>query len=210
VSAVTDASLRPATDASAPVTPAAVGPRLTTAAATIGLAALLVSIAFVTGGGVDEIVASSGNTWTEIGLTLLGLLAVAIGIFARPPDGRRFGWGTAGLMGVMFALEATSIAWSVVPDSSWLASGQMLGYLAAFAGAIFLARPYASRWPVARGPGAVGDNAQCLVPAGRGIPAIAGCQRPVRPPAGAVRILERDRAVRGDGGPLLSMAGRPK
>jgi hypothetical protein len=151
VSAVTDASLRPATDASAPVTPAAVGPRLTTAAATIGLAALLVSIAFVTGGGVDEIVASSGNTWTEIGLTLLGLLAVAIGIFARPPDGRRFGWGTAGLMGVMFALEATSIAWSVVPDSSWLASGQMLGYLAAFAGAIFLARPYASRWPVVLG-----------------------------------------------------------
>jgi hypothetical protein len=161
VSAVTDAFPRPATDETAPATPAAVGPGLTTAAATIGLAALLVAIAFVTGGGVDEIVASSGNTWTEVGLTLLGLIAVTIGIFIRPPGARRVGWVTAGLMGSMFALQAGSIAWSVAPDSSWLASGQMLAYLAAFSGVIFLARPLSARWPIVLGALALWATTLC-------------------------------------------------
>jgi hypothetical protein len=149
VSAVTDASARPATHET-PAGPAA-GRSLLPAGATAGLAALLVTIAFVTRGGVDETVASTGNTWTEIALTLLGLVAVAIGIFIRPVGARRFGWVTAGLMAVMFVLEASSTAWSVAPDSSWLASGQMLAYLAVFAGVIFLARPSMGRWPVVLG-----------------------------------------------------------
>jgi hypothetical protein len=113
---------------------------------TVGLAAALVAISFVTGGGVDETVASPGNTWTEIVLTLLGVLAVSGGALVRLPGARRYGWVTAGLMALMFALEAASIVWSVAPDSSWLASGQMLAYVAVFAGAIVLARPLARGW----------------------------------------------------------------
>jgi hypothetical protein len=161
VSAVTDAFPRPATDENTPATPPSPGRPLLTAGATVGLAALLVAIAFTTGGGVDEIVASSGNTWTEIVLTLLGLVAVTIGLFLRPPGARRFGWATAGLMGVMFALEAASIAWSVAPDSSWLASGQMLAYLMVFAGAIFLARPLMTMWSVVLGALVLWAGALC-------------------------------------------------
>jgi hypothetical protein len=159
MSAVTDASARPATDE----TPAPTGTRrsLLTAGATLGLAAVLVAIAFATGGGVDELVASSGNTWTEIILTLIGFIAVTIGVLIRPPGARRFGWATAGLMGVMFALQAASTAWSVAPDSSWLASGQMLAYLAVFAGAIFLARPFMSRWSIVLGALVLWASALC-------------------------------------------------
>ena len=38
------------------------------AVATIGLAAVLIASAFVTGGGLDSNVAAAGNTWTELGL----------------------------------------------------------------------------------------------------------------------------------------------
>jgi heme/copper-type cytochrome/quinol oxidase subunit 2 len=120
--------------------------RRTRAALTIAVALLLTAIGFVTGGGVDEIVAGWRNTWTEIGLDVLGAIAVGAGACLKPP-GRRFGWATVGLMAVLLALEAASIAWSVAPDSSWLASGQMLAYLAVFAGATLLARPLARHWP---------------------------------------------------------------
>ena len=114
--------------------------------AVVILAALLVAIAFTTGGGVDTIVASSGNTWTEIALTLLGLVAVAAELLYGDPRRRRHGRVTVALMAVLFALEAASIAWSVVPDSSWLAAGQMLAYLAAFAGAASLSRLAPGGW----------------------------------------------------------------
>ena len=110
------------------------------------LTVLLVAIAFTTGGGVDEVVASSGNTWTEIALTLLGLVAVSAELLSGDRSRRRHGQVTVALMVVLFALEAASIAWSVLPDSSWLASGQMLAYLAAFAGAASLARLIPSGW----------------------------------------------------------------
>ncbi len=146
VSAVTEAPQRPATDETASTAGTPDGFARGQAVITVGLAAALVAIAFVTGGGVDETVASPGNTWTEIVLTALGAVGVAVGVFRRPAGTRRHGWLALGLMGLMFALEAASIAWSVVPDSSWLAAGQMLAYLAVFAGAIALTPSVRGRW----------------------------------------------------------------
>jgi hypothetical protein len=111
------------------------------------LAAALIAIAFVAG-GVDETFATPGNTWTEIALTLLGVITATAALLVAGPGGRRYGWVTVGLMAAMFALEAASTIWSVVPGSSWLASGQMLAYLAVFAAAAAVARVLPERWTV--------------------------------------------------------------
>ncbi|HET9125837.1 MAG TPA: hypothetical protein VFN65_13235, partial [Solirubrobacteraceae bacterium] len=116
------------------------------AAGTVGLAVVLVAIAFVTGGGVEQNVATPGNTWTEIALLCLGALAVGAGLLLRPPGERRSGWVAAALMGLLFADTAASIAWSWAPDASWIGASKMLAYLAVFAGAIMLARPLARCW----------------------------------------------------------------
>jgi hypothetical protein len=149
VSSVTEAPERPAageTSASHPP-----GGFLSRTASTVGLAAALVAIAFVTGGGVDQNVASAGNTWTEIVLTALGALAIGLGLLRRAPGERRPGWIAAGMMGLLFADTAASIAWSWAPDNSWIGASQMLAYLAVFAGAIMLARPWARGWPTLLG-----------------------------------------------------------
>ena len=128
----------------APATPS---PKLTgQVALAVCLAAALVALAFVTGGGVDQTVATPGNTWSNIVVTLLGAAAVCAAIVVRRP-GRRWGAVTVALMAALTALEALSIVWSVLPDSSWLAANQMLAYLATFAGAAALARLAPRRWP---------------------------------------------------------------
>ena len=133
----------------------------TSTAVTIAVAVALAATGFITAGGVDEAVASGRNTWTEIALDVLGAIAVGVGIFRRPP-GRRFGLVTAALMAVLFALGAVSIAWSVAPDSSWLASGQMLAYLAVFAAGAALARPLARHWRALLGGIVLWASAICL------------------------------------------------
>jgi hypothetical protein len=116
------------------------------------LSAGLVAVAFVTSGGVDQTTATTGNTWTEIVLTLLGAGAVATAVLVGGVSrGRAWGAGTVGLMAALTALTGLSILWSVVPDTSWSAANQMLSYLAAFAGAAALARLAPGRWPVLLG-----------------------------------------------------------
>lgn len=146
VSAVSDASARPTNDETASAGRPPGGPPRSQTAITVGLAACLVAITFVTGGGVDQNVATSGNTWTEIVLTVVGAVGIGAGVLLRPAGARRFGWLAAGLMLVMFALEAASIAWSVAPDASWIGASQMLAYTTVFIAAILLARPLAARW----------------------------------------------------------------
>ena len=133
----------------------------TTTAVTIAVAVALAATGFITAGGVDETVASGRNTWTEIALDVLGAIAVGVGIFQRPP-GRRFGLATVALVAVLLALGAVSIAWSVAPDSSWLASGQMLAYLAVFAAGAALARPLARHWRALLGGIVLWASAICL------------------------------------------------
>jgi hypothetical protein len=159
VSSVTEAPERPATDETTPASRPSGA--LRRAAPTVGLAAVLVAIAFVTGGGVDQNVASAGNTWTEIALIALGALAVAAGLLRRAPGEQRPGWVTAAMMGLLFADIAASIAWSWAPDASWIGASQMLAYLSVFAGVIMLARPWARGWPAVLGALALWSATLC-------------------------------------------------
>jgi hypothetical protein len=131
------------------------------AIAATAIAAMLVAVAFTTGEGVDELAASPGNTWTEIALLLIGVLVVGVACFRAPAARRRWGVVTVSLMALLFALSAASIAWSVVPDSSWLASGQLLAYLAVFAAGVALARLAPGRWPALLGGLALACVALC-------------------------------------------------
>lgn len=116
------------------------------------LSAALVTIAFVTSGSVDQTTATTGNTLTEIVLTLLGAGAVVAAVLGCGLSrGRAWGAGTVGLMAALTALTALSILWSVVPDTSWSSANQMLSYLGAFAGAAALARLAPRRWPLLLG-----------------------------------------------------------
>ena len=150
VSSVTEAPEHPATDETAPASPRP-GSALSRTASPVVLAAALVAVAFTTGGGVDQNVASAGNTWTEIVLMALGAVAVGLGLLRRTPGERRPGWVTAAMMCLLFADTAASIAWSWAPDASWIGASQGLAYLSVFAGVIMLARPCAHGWATVLG-----------------------------------------------------------
>lgn len=121
-----------------------IGPDLLVA---LGLAALLVAVAFVARGGA----ALAGTTKAAIGLTLLGTAATAAAALAAPSGRRLWGGVTLALMGALTVLTAVSISWSIAPDDSWRAANLALAYLAAFAGAMALARLAAQRWAAAIG-----------------------------------------------------------
>lgn len=106
------------------------------------LAASLAALAFVTTGGVDV----APNTWAEIVLTVIGA-ALAITVVWRGAPARA--WGAPALIAfaALTVLAAVSISWSVQPDDSWLEANRTLSYLAAFGGAIALARLFPERWP---------------------------------------------------------------
>ncbi len=105
------------------------------------LAASLTLFAFVTAGGADL----GPNSWAEIMLVVIGCgLAATTLLYSRP--GPRWGGWTLLLFASLVALTAISISWSVAPDGSWLEANRMLSYLAAFGGAIALARLAGERW----------------------------------------------------------------
>jgi tetratricopeptide (TPR) repeat protein len=108
---------------------------------TLGLAALLVAIAFVARGGA----ALGATTTATSALTLLGAAASAVAALAGP-SGRLWGGVTLLLFAALAALTALSVAWSVAPEDSWRAADLTLAYLAAFAGTMALARIAAERW----------------------------------------------------------------
>jgi hypothetical protein len=107
----------------------------------VALGAALVAIAFLTAGGMDL----APNTWVEIALTISGAcLAGAVVLVGG--RGRSWGGATLLLFGALAALTYASIAWSVVPDISWVEANRTLSYLAAFGGAMALARLAPGRW----------------------------------------------------------------
>jgi len=107
----------------------------------LGLAAGFVLLAFTTTGGVDL----APNTWAEIALLLLGAALCAAVVLSGAP-GRAWGAVTVCLFAALAVLTAVSITWSVQPDDSWQGANQTLAYLAAFAGAVALARLAPGRW----------------------------------------------------------------
>ncbi len=124
------------------------------------LAAALVALPFASGGAVDATLATSHNTWTDVVLTIVGAVLTAAGVLVGRP-GRLWGIGALVGMAALTALEALSILWSVVPDSSWLAANQALAYLMVFAAAVTWARVAPSRWPAIVGAIAAAMAAIC-------------------------------------------------
>jgi len=128
--------------------------------AALPIAAAIVALAMISAGGVDNLTATPGNTWTEIAVTVLGVATVGVVVIIGPP-GRRWGLGTVLLMAALAALEGLSILWSYLPDSSWLASSQAVSYLAAFAAAVCVARVAPNRWRALLGGFAIAMTALC-------------------------------------------------
>lgn len=131
-----------------PPAPVRVG-RITLSADAVAGAALtvvLVAIAFVTAGG-NEL---GPNTWAEIVIVLAGMgLAVAVLVAGAP--GHRWGAVAFGAFAALSLLTALSVLWSVEPENSWVEAGRTLSYLAAFGGAIALARLLPERWAAMAG-----------------------------------------------------------
>jgi hypothetical protein len=124
------------------------------------IAAAIVALAMISGGGVDDLVATPGNTWTEIAVTVLGATTVGVVAVIRPP-GRRWGLVTILLLATLTLLEGLSITWSYVPDSSWLATSQAVSFLAAFAAAVCLAWVAPNHWRALLGGFAIAMTALC-------------------------------------------------
>jgi O-Antigen ligase len=114
------------------------------------LAAGLAVVAFLTTGGSTL----GPNTWTEIVLVVLGLLA-AVAMVTRGRVARDPGLASLVLFAALAMLTAASIAWSVQPDDSWLEANRTLSYFAAFACAFTLARLFPRRWAALVGAVAV-------------------------------------------------------
>jgi hypothetical protein len=95
----------------------------------------------VAGGGTDL----AANTWAEIAVSLVGAgLAITAVLVSAP--GRAWGAGSLLLLAALTVFTAASIAWSVQPADSWVEANRAVSYLAAFGGAMALARIAPGRW----------------------------------------------------------------
>jgi hypothetical protein len=125
----------------------------------VALAAALVALVFLTSSSIDQTV-TGGNTWSEIVITFLGAGACAA-VVLTGGRGRAWGAPAVAVLAAFTAFAALSILWSVQPDWSWFGANQLLSYLAAFAGAVALARVAPRRWPVVVGGLATASAALC-------------------------------------------------
>jgi tetratricopeptide (TPR) repeat protein len=113
-------------------------------------------VAFATGGGTDL----GSNTWSEIALVLTGAVLAAAAVL-MPTGGRAWGATALILFVMLSAWSAASIAWSVQPADSWVEANRTVAYVAAFGGALALARLMPGRWPALIGAVAVSSVAVC-------------------------------------------------
>ena len=99
--------------------------------AAVGLAALLVAVAFVGKGGTEL-----GRVVTvEIGLVLAaGLALAAAAIFGAAP--RLYGLGAVLAFVLLAVVTGLSITWSLAPDESWIEANRTLAYLFVFTAAV--------------------------------------------------------------------------
>ena len=118
-------------------------PRVASAAASAGLGAAFAAVAFVAEGG--QILGSA--TAVEVALIIgCGLVAAAAIVWGRA--GSLSGAVTLALFGLVAALTAFSVTWSIQPDASWIEANRTLAYLAVFAAAIGAARLAPNGWVV--------------------------------------------------------------
>ena len=107
----------------------------------LGLGAALLVVVFVATGGTDL----GPNTWTQIALLVIGAALAGL-VLLKGASAPAWGGVTLALFAAVTVFTALSIAWSVQPDNSWLEANRTLSYLAAFGGAIALARLFPERW----------------------------------------------------------------
>ena len=89
-------------------------------------------------------------TAVEVALIIgCGLVAAAAILWGRA--GSLSGAVTLALFGVLAALTALSVTWSIQPDASWIEANRTLAYLAVFAAAIGAARLAPTGWVVLLG-----------------------------------------------------------
>ena len=111
-------------------------------ALTWGVALAIAAVSFGASGGL----ALERTTWTEVAMMLAGAALVAAALLSRriaPPL-----YGGLALLGlaVLAAYTGLSITWSLSPADSWLEANRTFAYVAAFAGALALARLVPGRW----------------------------------------------------------------
>ena len=117
--------------------------RVASAAASLGLGAAFAAVAFGAKGG--QLLGSA--TAVEIALIVgCGLVAAAAILWGRA--GSLSGAMTLALFGVLAALTALSITWSIQPDTSWVEANRTLAYLAVFAAGVGAARLAPNGWAV--------------------------------------------------------------
>jgi tetratricopeptide (TPR) repeat protein len=108
---------------------------------TLGLGLLLAAITLRAGGGL----LLGRSTQVEMGVQIAGGVLGATALLVR--DGGRLHGAPALLaFGVLVAVTATSVWWSVNPSDSWLEANRTMAYAAAFGCGIALARLVPHRW----------------------------------------------------------------
>jgi hypothetical protein len=109
--------------------------RLASFAASVGIGAALTAVALVAKAGGQL----GSSTGVEIALILGGaLIAAAAIVWGR--EGGLSGAVTLVLFGLLTALTALSVTWSITPDESWIEANRTLSYLAVFAASLGVAR----------------------------------------------------------------------
>jgi hypothetical protein len=109
--------------------------RFRSATVSFALAAALLGVAF----GARAGSALERTAIVELALIAAGALVVGAAILTAP-RGRVHGLAAVAAFAALAAVTALSIGWSITPDVSYVEAGRTLAYLAAFAGAVALAR----------------------------------------------------------------------
>lgn len=100
------------------------------------LGAGLAAVALVAKGGTEL----KSATTTEIAVTLVGTAVAMAAVLLAPTPQRRWGLVTLAMLLALAGWTAMSIYWSIAPADSWLEANRTVSYVAAFGGAIALAR----------------------------------------------------------------------
>jgi tetratricopeptide (TPR) repeat protein len=109
---------------------------------TAGVAAVLVTIAFVGNGGLQL----GSSTLVEIGVIMISAVLVAAALVLVGFRAVVHGGFALTALGVLAGFTALSILWSLYPDDSWIETNRTLAYVAAFAAGISAVRIARARW----------------------------------------------------------------
>jgi tetratricopeptide (TPR) repeat protein len=102
----------------------------------LALGAALAAATLIAKGGTSLAPA----TYVEIAVVLVGAAVAIAALLLAPTPQRRWGGITLVLLAALAAWTALSISWAITPDVAWTEANRTVAYVAAFAGAIGIAR----------------------------------------------------------------------